>query len=199
MKFGWLRPTPRINPSGRPRLRQQPLRCKRPADAIGGFAPPLVGETAVVALRSRRPFVNRSRWHWFICSSDGSDCKVLPRRQNRPTWQYFMEPAMQGKCLSVQVDYDQEGASYSAMAVLGVVGSAEAPTTPLYGPQCGSRLPAPSRPQTIATHLHLYDLQSLQVWLRWDHARGGALAPLGNDSRWCPPPGKWPISRGTCR
>ena len=150
-----------------------------PADAIGGFAPPLVGETVVVTLRSRRPFVNRSRWHWSICSEDGSDCKVLPRSQNRPSWQYFMEPAMQGKCLSVQVDYDQEGASYSAMAVLGVVGSAEAPTTHLYGPQCGSLPAALSRPQTIPTHL--YDLQSLQVWLQWDHARGGALAPLGND------------------
>ena len=150
-----------------------------PADAIGGFAPPLVGETVTVSLRRRRPLVNRSRWHWSICSADGSDCKVLPKRQGRPSWQYFMEPAMQGKCLSVQVDYDQEGASYSAMAVLGIVGSADASTTHLYGPQCGSLPPALSRPQTIPTHL--YELQSLQVWLQWYPARGGALAPLGND------------------
>ena len=146
-----------------------------PADAIGVFAPLLVGETAVVAMRSRRPFASRSRWHWFMCSVDGSDCKVLPMRRGQPTWQYFMEPELQGKCLSVQVDYDQEGASYSATAVLGIV-AGEASTT--HGPQCGSP-PAPSRSQPLTTHL--YDLQSSWVWLRWDPGRGGAIAPLGND------------------
>ena len=128
------------------------------ADAIGvSSSPPLVGKTIRVFLASQGPFANRSGWHWFICNADGADCKVLPKRKGLPGWRYFMEPAMQGKCLSVQVDYDKEGVSYSATAVLGVVGAASALTT------------------------HLYDLQSSWVWLRWDRARGGALAPLGND------------------
>ena len=146
-----------------------------PADAIDvdGPSPPLVGEFTVVGLGSQRPFANRSRWHWFICSADGSDCKVLPKRQGQPTWEYLMEPAMQGKRVSVQVDYDKEGASYSATAVLGVVGAA----------------------QTLTTHL--YDLQSAWVWLRWDHALGGALAPLGNDLLVATPWGKLALVRPT--
>ena len=137
-----------------------PVLQAAPADAIGvPLSPPLVGETIGVDLKSQRPFANRSEWHWFICGSDGSDCQVLPRSPYRwmSGWEYFVEPAMQGKRVSVQVDYDKEGASYSATAGLGVVGAA----------------------RTLATHL--YDLQSAWVWLQWDRVRGGAIAPLGND------------------
>ena len=152
-----------------------------PADAIESSPPPyFVGQSITVSL-GQRPFANRSGWHWFICSADGSDCKVLPKRQGRPGWQYFMEHAMEGKRVSVQVDYDKEGVSYSATAVLGVVGATDASTTHLYGPQCGSLPTAPSRPQTIPTHLYDLQLQSARVWHRWNPALGGALAPLGND------------------
>ena len=110
-----------------------------PADAIDivSPSPPLVGQSIAVSLSSQRPFANRSVWHWSICSPDGSGCKLLPGRppypyQFQPTWRYFMRPAMQGKRVSVQVDYDKEGVSYSATAVLGVVGAAWVSTTPLY-------------------------------------------------------------------
>ena len=78
---------------------------------------------------------------------------------------------MGGKYLSVQVDYDKEGVSYSATAELGVV--------------------AP----VLTTHL--YDLQSSWVWLRWDDAWGGAIAPLGNDLLVATPHGRFTLVRST--
>ena len=132
-----------------------------PADAIARNLPPyLVGRTIHLNLHSQRPFTNRSAWHWFICNADGSGCKLLPRRQ--PTWEYFMTPEMQGKRVSVQIDYDKDGVSYSATAVLGVVGAASAA-------------------KDITFRTHLYDLHSAAVDLRWDDAGGGAIAPLYND------------------
>ena len=150
-----------------------PVLQAAPADAIGGFSSPLVGQLIAVDLHSQRPFANRSPWHWFIFSADGLDRKVLPWRHDRPSWRYFMEPAMEGKRLSVQVDYDKEGVSYSATAVLGMVGAARTLTT------------------------HLYDLQSSWVWLRWDRARGGAIAPLGNDLLVATPHGRLALVRPT--
>ena len=144
-----------------------------PADAIHIYSFSSMGDVVAVNLRGQRPFANRSRWHWFICSADGLDCKVLPYR-GRPSWKYFIEPAMWGKHLSVQVDYDKEGVSYSAMAGLGVVGAARAAHT-----------------------THLYDLQSSWVWLRWDRGRGGAIAPLGNDLLVATPHGRFALVRPT--
>ena len=80
---------------------------------------------------------------------------------------------MQGRRLSVQVDYDKEGVSYSATAGLGIVRAARALTT------------------------HLYDLESSWVWLRWDSPRGGALAPLGNDLLVATPHGRFDLVRPT--
>ena len=152
-----------------------PVLQAAPADAISTFSPPVVGEVVAVDLHSQRPFANQSRWHWLICSADGLERKVLPLRQ---LWEsghyYFMEPAMQGKHLSVQVDYDKEGVSYSATAALGVVGAARAAHT-----------------------THLYDLQSSWVWLRWDDARGGAIAALGNDLLVATPWGRLALVRPT--
>ena len=150
-----------------------PVLQAAPADAIGGFSSPLVGQLIVVDLHSQRPFANRSPWHWFIFSADGLDRKVLPWRRDRPSWRYFVEPAMEGKRLSVQVDYDKEGVSYSAMARLGVVGAARVLTT------------------------HLYDLQSSWAWLRWDRAWGGAIAPLGDDLLVATPHGRFALVRPT--
>ena len=151
-----------------------PVLQAAPADAISDFSPPLVGEVVAVDLHSQRPFANQSRWHWFIFSADGLDRKVLPWRQLWESEHYFMEPAMQGKHLSVQVDYDKEGVSYSATAALGVVGAARVLTT------------------------HLYDLESAWAWLRWDGARsGGAIAPLGNDLLVATPWGRFALVRPT--
>ena len=151
-----------------------PVLQAAPADAISDFSPPVVGEVVAVDLHSQRPFTNRSRWHWLICSADGLDRKVLPWRQSSESRHYFMEPAMQGKRLSVQVDYDKEGLSYSATAALGVVGAARVLTT------------------------HLYDLESAWAWLRWDGARGGgAIAPLGNDLLVATPWGRLALVRPT--
>ena len=144
-----------------------------PADAISTFSPPLVGEVVAVDLHSQRPFANRSRWHWLISSADGLDRKVLPCRQPSESRHCFMEPAMQGKHLSVQVDYDKEGVSYSATTALGVVGSARVLTT------------------------HLYDLQSSWAWLRWDRAWGGAIAALGDDLLVATPHGRFALVRPT--
>ena len=148
-----------------------PVLQAAPANAIVSPWSPVVGQPIAVDVNSQRPFENRSPWHWFISSADGSDRKVLPRRQQRPTYQHFMESAMQGKRLSVQVDYDKEGVSYSATAELGVV--------------------AP----VLTTHL--YDLQSSWVWLRWDRASGGAIAPLGNDLLVTTPHGQFDLVRPT--
>ena len=150
-----------------------PVLQAAPADAISTFSPPVVGEVVAVDLHSQRPFTNRSRWHWLICSADGLDCKVLPKRQQRPTWEYFMEHSMEGKYLSVWVDYDKEEVSYSATAELGIVGAARVLTT------------------------HLYDLQSSWVWLRWEHAWGGAIAPLGDDLLVATPHGRFALVRPT--
>ena len=150
-----------------------PVLQAAPAGAIRIHSAPLVGRFIGVSLHSQRPFENRSPWHWFICYADGLDCKVLPKHQGRPTWKYFMEHSMQGRHLSVQVDYDKEGMSYSATAALGIVGAARVLTT------------------------HLYDLESSWVWLRWDPARGGAIAPLGNDLLVATPHGRFDLVRPT--
>ena len=151
-----------------------PVLQAAPTDAIHIASSSSMGEVVAVNLSRQHPFANRSVWHWFICSADGLDCKVLPYR-DRPSWKYFIEPAMQGKRLSVQVDYDKEGVSYSATAVLGVVGVGAT--------------------RTLTTHL--YDLQSSWVWLRWGRARGGAIAPLGNDLLVATPHGRFALVRST--
>ena len=93
-----------------------PVLQAAPADAVSIPSSPLMLEPIVVGVNSQRPFENRSPWHWFISCADGSDRKVLPRRRALPSYKYFMDPSMEGKRLSVQVDYDKEGVSYSAMA-----------------------------------------------------------------------------------
>ena len=148
-----------------------PVLQAAPADAIRIPSSSLMGEPIAVGVNSQRPFTNRSPWHWFICSADGLDCKVLPMRQ--PSWRYFVGPAMQGKHLSVQVDYDKEGVAYSATAGLGIVEATGVLTT------------------------HLQDLQSSWVWLGWREVSGGAIAPLGNDLLVATPHGRLALVRPT--
>ena len=150
-----------------------PVLQAAPANAIGSSSSPVVGQPIAVSWVGQYPLENRSPLHWFISSADGSDRKVLPRRHALPSYKYFMDPSMQGKHLSVQVDYDKEGVSYSATVELGIVGAARTLTT------------------------HLYDLQPSWVWLRWDRARGGAIAPLGNDLLVATPHGRFALVRPT--
>ena len=156
-----------------------------PADAIdiGGPSPPLVGQPMTVGLDSQLPVANQSVWHWSICNADGSGCKLLPRpqhpHQSESNWQYFLTSEMQGKRVSVQVDYDKDGVSYSATAVLGVVGAA--------------------RVEELATHLYALDLNAayLRRWYGtgWDDAKGGSSAPLSNDLLVATPWGKFALVR----
>ena len=176
-----------------------PVLQAAPDNAISIASSPVVGEFIVVDLHSQRPFENRSVWHWFICGADGSDCKVLPRRspyQSQPTWEYFVEPAMEGKHLSVQVDYDKEGVSYSATAELGIVGAArpqELTTRELATQEFTVR--------ELATHLYALDLNGVyfRSWegAGWEDAHGGAIAPLGNDLLVATPWGLFALVRPT--
>ena len=161
-----------------------PVLQAAPADAIGISQPPyFVGEFITVGLDSQRPVANQSLFYWSVCNADGSGCKLLPRiqgqYQSESDWKYFMMPETQGKRVSVQVDYDKDGVSYSATAVLGVVGAA--------------------RPRELATHLYALDMNGayFRRWdgAGWEDARGGASAPLGNDLLVATPWGKLALVR----
>ena len=159
-----------------------PVLQAAPPDAIGPSLPPyLVGEFVTVGLDNQRPVENQSVWHWFICNADGSGCKLLPWIQDTSQWKYFMISETQGKRVSVQVDYDKDGVSYSATAVLGVVGPAQA--------------------WELATQLYALDING--VYFRrwdgagWDDALGGAIALLGNDLLVATPWGKLALVHST--
>ena len=156
-----------------------------PADAIGiSDSSPLVGEFVKANLASQRPFTNQSPFYWSICNADGAECKLLPRIQPiyQASWKYLMMPETQGKRVSVQIDYDKDGVSYSAMAVVGVVGAAR------------------TRARELATHLYALDI--IGAYFRpWDGSewygggRGGAIAPLSNDLLVATPWGKLALVR----
>ena len=152
-----------------------------PADAIAISPPPyFVGEFITVGLDSQRPFTNQSPFYWSICNADGSGCKLLPKPLDWDGWRYFMMTSeTQGKRVSVQVDYDKEGVSYSAMAVVGVVGAA--------------------RTRELETHLYALDISGayFRPWdgAGWDGAHGGALALLSNDLLVATPWGKLALVR----
>ena len=140
-----------------------------------------------VDLIGQRPFTRRSPFTWFACEPDGSDCRLLPRVAS-PSYIYIVREAARGKRVHVQTDYDKDGASLTATAVLGVV-SADAPgptpqPRPVLPPGC-QETEAPSgadgfTPEpSLATHLH--HLESKRVAIEWDPAGGGAVEPLCND------------------
>ena len=144
----------------------------------------LAAASGVYAESTLDKFANRSPWHWFICSADGSDCKVLPklRRQGLPSYKYLMTSEMQGKRVSVQVDYDREGVSYSATAVLGVV---------VAGVE-GRRIEFPK----LATHLYPLDINEA-YFSEWDGEGGGVSALESNDLLMATPWGKLALVRPT--
>lgn len=79
-----------------------------------------IGDIMAVAVNSQRPFENRSVWHWFVCDAFDSDCKLLPVPK-RTTYTYRAPGIALGKYIKVQVDYDKDGVSYSASAVVATV------------------------------------------------------------------------------
>ena len=81
-----------------------------------------VGDIMAVAVTSQRPFENRSVWHWFVCDAYDSGCKLLPVPK-RTTYTYRAPGIARGKFIKVQVDYDKDGVSYSASAVVATVTS----------------------------------------------------------------------------
>ena len=102
-----------------------------------------------------------------------------------------MGPAMEGKHLSVQVDYDKEGVSYSATAGLGIVRAARAQELETQELET----------QELATHLYALDLNGVyfRSWegAGWKDERGGAIAPLGNDLLVATPWGRFALVRPT--
>ena len=100
-----------------PTLQSPPVRGIWPNDIVEYN----VGDIMNVAVNSQRPFENRSVWHWFVCEADESDCKLLPVPKKSPTYQYRVPEIARGKFVKVQVDYDKDGESYSATAVVGIV------------------------------------------------------------------------------
>ena len=158
-----------------------PVLQAAPANAIRISLPPyFVGEFITVGLDSQYPVANRTLFYWSICNADGSGCKLLP---NQEDGKCFMTPEMQWKRVSVQIDYDKDGMSYSAMAVVGVVGAAR------------------TQARELATHLYVLDIIGayLRPWdgTEWDGGRGGAIAPLSNDLLVATPWGKLALVRPT--
>lgn len=82
--------------------------------------PHYLGSVMHVNLHRERPFENRSVWHWFMCSTDGTDCKLMPVPARSPTYQYRVPETAHGKLIKVQVDYDKGQMSYSATAAVDI-------------------------------------------------------------------------------
>ena len=166
-----------------------------PTKAIKSTFPPyFVGKHITVGLHSERPFTNRSPWYWSICNADSSGCELLPMRQNEPSYVYLATPEMQGRQVSVQVDYDKNGVSYSASAALGVV--TLNPFIVELAPGCPQERPEVMEPDTLLM-THLYALKQASAKVRWDNATGGAIAPLCNDVLVVSPWGRLALVRPT--
>ena len=155
---------------------------------IGSDGPYVVGDRMRVGVGDQRPFARRSLFLWSVCGPDGSECELLPLVSS-PTYIYLAGESARGKRVQVQVDYDKDGASFTATAALGVV-SADAPSrfttppTPALPPGCEEAEPPSGEDvfetgDPLATHLH--HLESKSAPLEWDAGRGGAVEPLCND------------------
>ena len=118
--------------------------------------PLVVGGLMRVSVAAR-PVARRSPYVFSACGIERSGCELLPMSESST---YPVSSALGGKKVRVQVDYDKGGLSYTASAVVGVVGPSVSDGT-------------------VYTHLHLLKTDSVQ--LRWDAAKGGAIEPWGND------------------
>ena len=159
-----------------------------PADAIEVVTagPYELGDLMRVRLRRQRPFTRRSSWVWSVCDPDGSGCELQP--VVRPTSAHFVGEAARGKRVQVQVDYDKDGSSWTATAVLGIVSRETPPllTLPVRSLPPGCEEAAPSSVADgftagVPLDTHLHHLESKSVQVSWDNSFGGAIEPLCND------------------
>ena len=150
-----------------------------PPDAIRivTSGPYRVGDIMEVNVGSQRPFANRSTFIWSVCDIDGPQCDLLPLVESQ-SYIRFISLAMDGKEAQVQVDYDKEGLSYTATAVVGAV-----------NPSASDGV--------IETHLHTLGWEAVQIEL--DRATGGAIEPLGNDLLIVTPWGRIALARSDGR
>ena len=148
-----------------------PLR-PAPADTIEAFpaGPYGLGDVMVVSLSSQRPFTRKSPWVWSVCDPDGSGCKLVPITY--PSVAYRVGEEAHGKSVRVQVDYDKYGWSWTATAVLGIVGREIPPRqifpSPVFPPGCEEAAPSSvadafTRGARLDTHLHRLDSKSVRV------------------------------------
>ena len=155
----------------------------------------VVGDLLDVSVFAQRPFTRRSRYVWSVCGADGAECELLPL-VDRVSYSLFVPAAARGKRVRVQVDYDKDGASFTATAVVGDI-SPDGPTVNLpvgceeAEPPTGADKFTPG--DDLATHLLL--LESKSVPVEWDDALGGAVEPLCNDLLVVTPWGRIALAR----
>ena len=130
-----------------------------------------------VNLHGQWPFAKRSTYIWSVCEVDGPRCDLLPLVESR-SYIRLVSLAMDGKEAQVQVDYDKEGLSYTATAVVGPV-----------NPSASDGV--------IETLLHSLRWNAVQV--EWDATTGGAIGPLGNDLLIVTPWGRIALARSDGR
>ena len=178
------------------------LRSASP-DAVGIVSSPpyRAGDLMQVHLTIQRTFTNRSLWVWSVCDSDGQGCKLLPLIEKR-SYDALVPSAARGKRMQVQVDYDKDGLSYTATAVVGVVGLEDGwgPTlpSPALPPGCDGETLASgggafASVDALATVLHRIESRSVAV--DWDDASGGAVEPLCNSALVVTPWGRIALAR----
>ena len=171
--------------------------------AIQAPAPHAVGDvvrsvSGAAAVRPGRPISNRSPRRWSLCSANGTDCKLLPRPRTVQDFHYMIRSEMRGKLLRVQVDYDQDGASWSATADMSIAEDAPRLRRPIPPPppavveasracpeppgaaEIGTTGAAPDA-TTIETHLHALTVESVRFATRRADGNGGAVAALCDD------------------
>ena len=179
-----------------------------PADAIAlqiqTLPPLLTGEGVEVHIHRAWPIARRSLYVWSLCDPDGSDCEALfyPGR-----WSYRLESIPNrghGKVLRVQVDYDKDGASYTAQSALGLVNPRWSefgrPLPPPLPPRCEAMTRSSGDDEVkldgrgrMLTHLHI--LGTLSVRVEWDEARGGAIEALCDGALVVTPWGRMAFAR----
>ena len=177
-----------------------------PADAITlqiqTLPPLLTGEGVEVHIHRAWPIARRSLYVWSLCDPDGSDCEALFHPGRRSYRLESIPDRGRGKILSVQVDYDKDGASYTAQSALGLVN----PRWSEFGRPLPATLPPGCEAMTrssgegrgrmdgkIFSHLHL--LGTLSVQVEWDEARGGATEALCDGALVVTPWGRMAFAR----
>lgn len=175
-----------------------PDRQAAPSEAINVItaAPYRVGNVVQVSLASQHPFTSRSVWHWFLCNTDSSNCKLLPLKRT-DTHKLLIPGIARGKLIKVQSDYRKDGVSYTAKAAIGVVNASSVDDAsrviePMPNPAVTDarkmKCPETSTPRedlfsiTTGPQSHLYAMLLKFVAVQWDEMTiGGAIEPMCDD------------------